>query len=79
MLFRPSALPWWGWLLSGLLASTIAVGCWVIFSLYYDQKSAAKRSFAWVAFAASIPAALIGGITGLTGLILFVKWVWTSA
>jgi hypothetical protein len=42
-------------------------------------KSTAKRAFAWLAFAASIPVVLIGGIAGLTGIVLFVKWVWTSA
>jgi hypothetical protein len=79
MLFRSSDLTWWAWLLNGLLTSTIAVGCWVIFSLHYDQRSTARRSFAWLAFVVSIPAALIGGISALMGLILFVKWVWTSA
>jgi hypothetical protein len=42
-------------------------------------KEPAKRVFGWLAFAASIPLVLIGGIAGLMGIVLFVKWVWTSA
>jgi len=79
MPFRPSDLPWWGWLLWGLLMGTVAVACWAIFSLYYNRKSMAERAFAWLALAASIPVGLIGGIAGLMGIVLFVKWVWTSA
>jgi hypothetical protein len=78
MPFSPSDLPWWGWLLTGLMSGTVAVACWVFFSFHYDQKSTAKRTFAWLALAASIPVGLIGGIAGLTGIVLFVKWVWTS-
>jgi hypothetical protein len=79
MPFSPSDLPWWGWLLWGLLMGTVAAACWVFFSFHYDHKSTAMRALAWLALAASIPVGLIGGLTGLMGIVLFVKWVWTSA
>jgi hypothetical protein len=79
MPFSPSDLPWWGWLLSSVVTLVVAVISWVIFARCHDHQSSATSALGYIALLFTVPAALVGVLTGLMGIVLFVKWVWTSA
>src|SRR5580692_10113985 len=77
MPFSPSDLPWWGWLLSSVVTLEVAVISWVIFARCHDHQSSATSALGYIALLFTVPAALVGVLTGLMGIVLFVKWVWT--
>jgi hypothetical protein len=72
MPFSPSDLPWWGWLLCSI--GTGIVCLWFI-ALVGSNDSAFRRGFMGLVIFLSGLTALI---TGLMGLIRFIKWVWSS-
>ena len=69
MPFSPSDLLWWQWLLCSVGAGIVCG----IASAFVDNKDAGCLAIL-VAFVAG----LAGFITGIMGLILFVKWVWVN-
>lgn len=76
MPISPSDLPWWGWLL-------VSVGAWVvtliaggICSVAFDPEG--NTSAGCLALLVAIPSGLIAAGTGIMGVILFVKWVWSG-
>jgi len=64
----PSDLPWWGWLLCSLGAGVIS---WIAIEVSESKNGCLAALAAFVS-------GLIAVITGVMGVILFVKWVWTS-
>jgi hypothetical protein len=70
----PSALPWWGWLLCGVVGIVIAVVAALYGFIADDSKNRWDGVF-WRVFGAL---AGFGGIIALAiGLIRFVKWAWS--
>jgi hypothetical protein len=69
MLFSPSDLPWWGWLLCSVGAWFV---CMIAGAIGNSQKQGCLAGFV------ALVSGLIGAITGLISVILFVKWVWAS-
>ncbi len=78
MPFSPSDLPWWGWLLCSAVTLVVAAISWFIFTRSHANHSSAVSAFGYLALLVGVPCGLAGGFTGLIGIILFVKWVWTS-
>ncbi len=79
MPFSPSDLPWWGWLVCSVVALAVTYASWIIFDRCHDDPNSATGAFGYVALIfVAIPAGLIGMLVGLMGIVLFVKWVWTS-
>jgi hypothetical protein len=70
MPISPSDLPWWGW----LLCSFGAWGtCWVMAFLNEDSDSGG-----FLLVLTAIVSGLAGLLTGIMGVVLFVKWIWNS-
>jgi hypothetical protein len=69
MPFSPSDLPWWGWLLCSLVA-------WIVCGIAYGFSE--NKNGGCLAILLATVAGLGGTVTGIMGIILFVKWVWTS-
>lgn len=79
MPFSPSDLPWWGWLVCSVVALAVTYASWIIFDRCHDDPNSATGAFGYIALIfVAIPAGLIGFLVGLMGIVLFVKWVWTS-
>jgi hypothetical protein len=78
MPFSPSDLPWWGWLICSAVTLVVAVISWSIFDRCHDDQSSATSAFGYIALLVAVPAGLLALLTGVMGIILFVKWVWVS-
>ncbi len=68
MPFSPSDFAWWVWLLFG-------AGAWLVFAISMVTFEDAKGLKIPCGVLAAI-AALAGVLSGLIGIIRFVKWVW---
>ena len=69
MPFSPSDLPWWGWLLC-------SIGAWIVCAIaaaFSDEGDGGC-----LAVLVAIISGLAGAITGIMGLVLFIKWVWNN-
>jgi hypothetical protein len=69
----PSALPWWGWLLCGVVCIVIAL----VATLYGSAADDSGNRWDGVFWRVVGALAGFGGIIALAiGLIRFVKWAW---
>ncbi len=72
LLISPSDLPWWGWLLCGIVGIAVA-----LFSAISADTEDYFGAWTWLLCCLI---ALVTGLGGLlafaVGLIRFVKWVW---
>lgn len=75
MPISPSDLPWWGWLLCSVGAFIVAAISGGICSVSFDKD---KNGAGCLALLVAVPSGLISLGTAIMGVILFVKWVWTS-
>lgn len=65
----PSALmPWWGWVLTALASSMVAI----ISAMYQDERGR------WFPIIVGAVAAISAWVCGVIGIVLFVKWMWSS-
>ena len=65
----PTLLPWWGWLLAGVVGAFVGF----VLSLFAgDDKIASGCGCLGALFM------LVGALCMLVGLIRFVKWVWSA-
>jgi hypothetical protein len=66
MHFSPSDLSWWVWLLCSL-------GCGIVFAISVaDDDPGIVRVLITILFG------LLTALTGIVGLVRFVKWIWYS-
>lgn len=70
-MISPSDLAWWGWLLCSL-------GAWIVCIIAANIASAVEGEVGCLVWLIAVVSGLIGAATGVMGVILFVKWVWTS-
>jgi hypothetical protein len=70
MPFSPSDLSWWGWLL-------VSFGAWIVCVIAANLIESSKGG-GCLATLVAVASGITGAITGVMGVILFVKWVWTS-
>jgi hypothetical protein len=61
-----------------VIALIVAGISWTIFDRCHDHPSSATSAFGYIALLVGVPAGLLGLLTGLMGIILFVKWVWVT-
>lgn len=76
MPISPSDLPWWGWILCAIGAGIVALITGIFASVKFEGNEIDGAG------CLSVLVAIVSGLgalgMGVMGIILFVKWVWTS-
>ncbi len=70
----PSALPWWGWLICGVVGIVIALVSGLLASDADITEKKSDWAFWWFV---GMVAGLGGAVAFAIGIIRFVKWAWS--
>jgi hypothetical protein len=71
MLIDPSVLPWWGWLLCGVVGILVAALAGFLTDTAGDTKTGV-----WLAWLIGVVAGLGGFVAFAIGIVRFAKWAW---